>query len=120
MDITMRKESSTNAQNEIFLFRTCELNSALSIINGRWKSQLVLCISKGYNRFSLLKKVLPNISDQMLSKQLNALECESIVQKYTIQNSIPAGIEYVLTEKGHALIPILDELCAWGKLYVMK
>jgi DNA-binding HxlR family transcriptional regulator len=59
----MRKEQSTNSINEQFLFQVCELNSALSVISGRWKSQIVYSISQGNKRFHLLKKnylIFPN------------------------------------------------------------
>jgi Predicted transcriptional regulators len=113
----MRKESSTNAINERFLHRICELNSAIDIIGGRWKSQIVYSISEGNNRFNLLKKELPNISDQVLSRQLKDLERHAIIYKKPIPGAIPNGVEYMLTSKGQDLVPILRNLCEWGKIY---
>ncbi|QES88326.1 hypothetical protein E0W69_006490 [Rhizosphaericola mali] len=60
----MRKETSTNAVNERFLFKICKLNSSLAIIGGRWRAQIIFLISTGYDRFHLLEKELPNISRQ--------------------------------------------------------
>ncbi|EJL76114.1 winged helix-turn-helix transcriptional regulator [Chryseobacterium populi] len=113
----MRKENSTNAMNEQFLFGICELNSAVSMISGRWKSQIVYSVSEGNNRFHLLKKELPNISEQVLGRQLKELETHKIIVKKEIPGTVPAGIEYVLTNKGEDLIPILKNLCEWGKVY---
>ncbi|MFT4203893.1 MAG: helix-turn-helix domain-containing protein [Chitinophagaceae bacterium] len=113
----MRKENSTNAINEQFLFRVCALNSAIAMIGGRWKSQIVYSISKGKNRFHLLKKELPNISEQVLGRQLKELERHAIISKKEVSTTIPIGIEYVLTNKGLDLVPILDSLCNWGKTY---
>lgn len=113
----MRKENSTNSANERFLFQVCELNSAVAIINGRCKSQIVYSISQGNNRFHLLKKELPNISDQVLSRQLKVLETHAIIIKKEIPETIPAGIEYAITNKGLDLVPILESLCNWGKTY---
>jgi len=113
----MRKETSTNAINEQFLFQVCELNSALAMISGRWKSQIVYSISIGNNRFHLLKKELPNVSEQVLGRQLKELETHAIIIKKEIPDTVPAGIEYVLTNKGRDLIPILENLCNWGKTY---
>lgn len=113
----MRKENSTNAMNEQFLFGICELNSAVSIISGRWKSQIVYSISEGNNRFHLLKKELPKISEQVLGRQLKELETHKVIVKKEIPGTVPAGIEYVLTNKGEDLIPILKSLCEWGKVY---
>ncbi|ANI89782.1 transcriptional regulator [Arachidicoccus ginsenosidimutans] len=113
----MRKENSSNAINEQFLFQICELNSALAMISGRWKSQIVYSISQGNDRFHLLKKELPNISEQVLSRQLKELEKHAIIVKKEIPGTIPAAIQYVLTNKGSELVPILGMLCDWGKTY---
>lgn len=113
----MRKKNSTNAVNEQFLFGICELNSAVSIISGRWKSQIIYSISEGNNRFHLLKKELTNISEQVLGRQLKELETHQLIIKKEIPDSIPAGIEYILTNKGKDVVPILRNLCEWGKTY---
>ena len=113
----MRKENSTNAINEQFLFQVCELNSAIAIIGGRWKSQIVYSISKGNNRFHLIKKELPNLSEQVLGRQLKELETHAIITKKEIPGIVPVGIEYILTNKGRDLVPILVSLCEWGKSY---
>jgi DNA-binding HxlR family transcriptional regulator len=113
----MRKEKSTNSINEQFLFEVCELNSAIAIISGRWKSQIVYSISQGNNRFHLLQQELLNISETVLARQLKELETHAIIVKQEIPNTVPVGIEYILTNKGLDLIPILESLCDWGKLY---
>lgn len=113
----MRKENSTNAINERFLFQICELNSALAVISGRWKSQIVYSISQGNNRFNLIKNELPNLSEQVLGRQLKELETHAILIKKEIPETVPVGIEYILTNKGLDLVPILESLCDWGKKY---
>src|SRR5690606_18797335 len=113
----LKKENSTNSINEQFLFQVCELNSAIAMISGRWKSQIVYSISQGNNRFHLLKKELVNISDQVLGRQLKELETNAIIVKKVIPDTVPIGVEYILTNKGVDLIPILESLCDWGKTY---
>ncbi len=115
--VIMRKEESSNFINEKFLFQVCELNSAIAMISGRWKSQIVYSISKGNNRFHLLQKELPNISETVLARQLKELETHSILVKQEIPNTIPVGVKYLLTNKGLDLVPILENLCDWGKMY---
>ena len=117
MNIKSRKETSTNSINERFLNQFCELNSAMSIISGRWKSQIVYSISQGYNRFHLIKRQLPNISEQVLGRQLKDLEKHAIISKAVIPDVVPIGVEYLLTSKGLDLLPILINLCEWGKIY---
>ncbi|UZR98381.1 winged helix-turn-helix transcriptional regulator [Chondrinema litorale] len=113
----MRKEQSSNFINEQFLFQVCELNSAVSVISGRWKSQIVYSISQGNNRFHLLLQELPNISETVLARQLKELETHAILVKQEIPDSVPVGVNYVLTNKGKDLVPILESLCDWGKTY---
>jgi len=115
--INMRKKGSSNYLNEQFLFQTCERNSAINIVSGRWKSQIVYYISQGNDRFHLLQKKLPAISETVLARQLKELESHAILVKREIPGTVPTGIKYILTNKGVDLVPILDSLCRWGKLY---
>ncbi len=115
--LIMRKKESSNYINEQYLFEVCERNSAISMVSGRWKSQIVYYISKGNNRFHLLQQVLPNISETVLARQLKELETHAILVKREIPDTVPTGIIYILTNKGNDLVPILDSLCNWGKLY---
>lgn len=113
----MRKKESSNYINEQYLVEVCERNSAISMISGRWKAQIVYYISKGNNRFHLLQQVLPNISETVLARQLKELETHAILVKREIPDTVPTGVKYILTNKGLDLVPILDSLCQWGKLY---
>jgi DNA-binding HxlR family transcriptional regulator len=115
--MAMRKKQSSNYINEQFLAEVCERNSAIDMISGRWKGQIVYLISKGNNRFNLLLQVLPNISETVLARQLKELEGHAILVKREIPGTVPIGIRYILTNKGLDLVPILDSLCKWGKLY---
>ena len=115
--LIMRKKQSSNYINEQYLFEVCERNSAISMISGRWKAQIVYYISKGNNRFHLLQQVLPSVSEMVLARQLKELEAHAILVKREIPDSVPTGIRYILTNKGMDLVPILDSLCNWGKLY---
>ncbi len=113
----MRKKQSSNYINEEFLSQVCERNSAISIISGRWKGQIIFCISQGHNRFHLLQQVLPKISETVLARQLKELETHAILVKREIPGTVPIGVKYILTNKGLDLVPVLDNLCQWGKAY---
>jgi DNA-binding HxlR family transcriptional regulator len=114
---SMRKKESSNFLNEQFLFGVCERNSAISMVSGRWKSQIVYYISRGNDRFHLLQQKLPGISETVLARQLKELESHAILVKRGIPGTVPTGIKYILTNKGLDVVPILDSLCQWGKLY---
>jgi len=113
----MRKTQSSNYVNEQFLSQVCERNSAISIVSGRWKSQIIFYIHEGNNRFHLLQQKLPNISETVLARELKELETHAILVKMKMPDTVPVGVKYVLTNKGEDLVPILDSLCKWGKLY---
>ena len=113
----MRKEQSSNSINEQYLFNACGLNLAMNKVSGRWKAQILLSIANGHNRFNLLHKEIDNISEQVLGRQLKALEKDNIITKTIIPDSIPIGVEYSLTTLGIELLPILNALCDWGRHY---
>ena len=60
---------------------------------------------------------MPNISEQVLGRQLKELETHRLIVKKEIPDTVPAGIEYILTNKGKEVVPILKNLCEWGKTY---
>lgn len=82
------------------------------MIAGRWKALIIIHISEGTNRFSLLKAELETISDQALGKQLKELEADKLITKKAIE-AIPIKVEYTLTAKAGALLPILEQLSEW-------
>jgi DNA-binding HxlR family transcriptional regulator len=109
----MRKEDSTNSANQIFLHKSCKVNEAIDLISGRWKALILIYISEKTNRFSLIKAVLDNkISDQTLGRQLKELEQSNLIDKKIVPG-FPVRVNYYLTEKGKALLPILDALDVW-------
>jgi DNA-binding HxlR family transcriptional regulator len=107
----MKKETS-NSLNKAFLLDSCRINGALDIISGRWKALILIHISEGTNRFSLLKNALPTISDQTLGKQLKELEKDTLITKEIIPE-VPVRVNYHLTKKGTSLLPILVDLSEW-------
>lgn len=111
----MIKTTSTNAINRNFLHRVCRINAALETIAGRWKALILIHISEDTNRFSLLKQALQGISDQTLGKQLKELENAGLITKEIIP-AVPVRVDYHLSSKGQALLPILTDLSNWNDM----
>ena len=109
----MRKKTSTNFENEKFLEYGCPFMTTLRFMGKRWKPAVIWKINEGVVRFNQLKKILPNISDKMLSNTISELESDGIIQK-EIFNEVPLRIEYKLTKFGNELIPVLQEMNEWG------
>lgn len=95
----------------------CPMVYSLSRIGNRWKLLIIHYIKQGYNRYSTLQKVIPDVSRQTLTNQLRELEADGILER-VIHAQIPPKVEYHLTELGLSLQPILKEMSKWGLKFV--
>ncbi|MDF2869862.1 MAG: transcriptional regulator [Anaerocolumna sp.] len=87
----------------------------LSIIGGKWKIIIMFWIWKSeVLRYGELMSSIKGITHKMLSTQLKELEKDNIIIRTEYQQ-IPPKVEYTLTDKGLSLMPILSEMCNWGK-----
>ncbi len=96
----------------------CPVRKTLELISGKWRTHIIyeLC-KKGSCRFGELKSALPPITSTMLTATLRDLERYGIVRREQF-NEIPPHVEYSLTEKGKAMLPIFCELAKWGERYL--
>ena len=84
------------------------------IICSKWTLLLVRELSEGCSRFCELERSLTGISPRTLSLRLRALEEEGIVERHTFPE-VPPRVEYALTAKGEALLPIIEDMRAYGR-----
>ena len=91
----------------------CPVCRTADIVCGKWTLLLVRDLSEGCTRFSELERSLTGISPRTLSLRLRALEDEGIVERHTFAE-VPPRVEYCLTEKGRALVPIIDSMREYG------
>ena len=70
-------------------------------------------LADGRSRFCELERSLEGISPRTLSLRLRSLEEEGIVVRETF-SEVPPRVEYALTEKGRALVPIVESMRAYG------
>jgi len=71
----------------------------------------------GPRRFCELTTVVEGLSDRVLSDRLRELEMEGILNR-VVYPQIPVRVEYQLTEKGHALKPVIDAIHAWAECWI--
>lgn len=95
------------------------VEATLEVIGGKWKCVILCFLTHGKKRPADLKRLMPNITQKMLTQQLRELERDGIVQRM-IYEQMPPKVEYDLTEYGWSLKPILDSLCAWGERHIIK
>jgi DNA-binding HxlR family transcriptional regulator len=92
----------------------CRVDDALEIIVGKWKPLILLHLLKeGTQRFSELKRSLPEITQRILTKTLRELEEEDIIVR-KVYPEVPPKVEYSMTEYGRSLEPILVAMHEWG------
>jgi DNA-binding HxlR family transcriptional regulator len=91
----------------------------MSVIGGKWKLLILYLISNDVNRFGKMGMMLKDISKQMLTTQLRELENDGIIER-KIYPEIPPRVEYFLTDKGKALLPVIDKMKDWGNEFLLK
>jgi len=92
----------------------CAMDVTMHFIGGKWKTVVLWYLRKERKRFSELKKLIPNITEKMLSLQLKELEKDGIVSRKAYAE-VPPRVEYFLTDFGKSLIPMLEEIALWGR-----
>jgi DNA-binding HxlR family transcriptional regulator len=93
---------------------TDDLESALKILEGRWKTLIIFHLfGAPVRRFSELQRAIPGISQKMLIQQLRDLEGHGIVSRKVFPE-VPPKVEYGLSSDGLALRPALVALQTWA------
>jgi DNA-binding HxlR family transcriptional regulator len=96
----------------------CAVACTAEIIGSKWTAILVHDLSEGPRRFSELERSCPGISPRTLSERLRVLEDEGIVVRRSYAES-PPRVEYELTDKGGALLPIIDAMRQFGHAWLV-
>jgi DNA-binding HxlR family transcriptional regulator len=92
---------------------SCPVCRTADVVCGKWTLLLVRDLAEGRSRFCELERSLQGISPRTLSLRLRALEDEGIVERQTYAE-VPPRVEYALTAKGLALLPIIDGMREYG------
>src|SRR5918996_180123 len=95
----------------------CPVCRTADIVCGKWTLLVIRDLAESRARFCELERSLEGISPRTLSLRLRALEEEGIVARTTFPE-VPPRVEYALTEKGLALIPIIDDMRAYGERWL--
>lgn len=93
----------------------CPVHRTLELLSGKWRTHIIYELCKyPSRRFGELKKAYPHITNTMLTNTLRDLERLGIIHREQF-NEIPPHVEYSLTEKGRALLPVFFEISKWGE-----
>lgn len=102
------------AENDYRL--SCEVETTLKIIGGRWKVLIIRELMSDVKRFGELQRALPGITQKMLTQQLREMEEDGIIHR-EVYAQIPPKVEYSLTPLGISLKPILYAMHEWAIKY---
>ena len=111
-------EVSERSMREVHDATTCAVAACADLIGTKWTSLIVHDLSEGPRRFTELEHACPGISPRTLSERLQMLEGEGIVIRRSYPES-PPRVEYELTEKGLALLPIIDAMRQFGHAWLI-
>lgn len=96
----------------------CTLMLAMDLVGGKWKMVILWHLRNGTLRFNTLRRLMPDITQKMLTQQLRELEGAGIITR-TVYPVVPPKVEYALTEEGERLMPSLNLLCEWSLAYAV-
>jgi DNA-binding HxlR family transcriptional regulator len=95
----------------------CPVCRTAEVVCGKWTLLVIRDLADGPSRFCELERSLEGISPRTLSLRLRALEEEGVVARHTFPE-VPPRVEYALTEKGEALVPLIEDMRRYGKRWL--
>lgn len=97
-----------NAQN-------CPIRDVMSQISGKWAALLLGALCERPYRFSELRRMVPDISQRMLTQTLRDLQRDGYIDR-TVYPTKPPSVEYKLTALGHSLLMPLSSIIEWAAI----
>jgi DNA-binding HxlR family transcriptional regulator len=97
----------------------CPVCRCSEIISGKWTLLVIRDLADGARRFCELERSLDGISPRTLSLRLRGLEEHGVVERQTYPE-VPPRVEYALTEKGTALVPLIEDMRAYGRKWLVE
>ena len=97
----------------------CPVGCCAELVSGKWTLLVIRDLADSSRRFCELERSLQGISPRTLSLRLRALEDCGIVVRHTYPE-VPPRVEYVLTEKGRALVPLIEEMRSYGRRWLVE
>ena len=95
------------------------VEATLEVIGGKWKCVILCHLTHGTKRTGELKRLMPDITQKMLTQQLRELEKDGVINR-VVYNQITPKVEYKLSQYGRSLETILNSLCEWGEEHITR
>ncbi len=97
----------------------CPLTAALAALGGKWKLIIVYWLAEEPKHFAALRRVMPGISQKVLTQQLRELVGDGIVRRQP-KGAIPSPVEYSLTDYGQSVLPLVEDIRLWGRDHMAR
>ena len=97
----------------------CPLTAALAAVGGKWKLIIVYWLAASPKHFAALRRVMPGISQKVLTQQLRELVGDGIVRRQP-KGAIPSPVEYSLTDYGQSVLPLVEGIRLWGRNHMER
>jgi DNA-binding HxlR family transcriptional regulator len=116
-DTNIDNQEIKNEKKIVFDENNCPVTATMKVLGGKWKPILINAIYlTSPARFGELKRSVKGITQSMLTQQLRELEDDGLISR-KIYAEIPPRVEYMLTEFGLTLSPIMQAMAKWGEEY---
>ena len=97
----------------------CPVSHTLGLIGGKYKALLLWRLMEGTQRYSQLRRSVPEATAKMLTQQLREMEADGLIARQ-VYPVVPPRVEYSLTELGTSLKPILESIYTWGSAALLE
>jgi len=91
----------------------CTIESIVDIIGKKWNLLIIWHLRGGCLRFTELQQRICNVNSKTITKHLRDLEGHAVITR-RVYAEVPPRVEYALTERGEALLPIIESMLEWG------
>jgi DNA-binding HxlR family transcriptional regulator len=93
----------------------CPVREVIQGVSGKWRSLLMMALAEQPYRFGELRRLVPDISQRMLTQTLHDLQRDGYVHREVFPTK-PPGVEYSLTDLGRSMFGAFHQLILWAEL----
>ena len=93
----------------------CPVREVIQGVSGKWRSLLMMALAEQPYRFGELRRLVPDISQRMLTQTLHDLQRDGYVHREVFPTK-PPGVEYSLTDLGRSMFGAYHQLILWAEL----
>lgn len=97
----------------------CPVEVAIDALGGRWKPVILWYLVEAPRRNGELRRLIPGVSQKMLTQQLRELEHDGLVTR-VVHQEVPPKVVYSLSREGRKIKPLLEALCDWGTYWARR